>query len=180
MTTDSHADWKAKAIHEFKVFWIIALYLFVFLGLFTIYRRLVVAETGSAYLHYGIALIQALVIAKIVLVGQMLSLSRKHEDKALIWPILYKTLLFAALVIAFGIVERLVEGWMHHEGFKGGLDKILSLGFDEFSARMLLLVFSFIPFFAFGELGRVIGMKRLVSLFFSKDAVRAERARQVS
>lgn len=180
MTTDSHADWKAKAIHEFKVFWIIALYLFVFLGLFTIYRRLVVAETGSAYLHYGIALIQALVIAKIVLVGQMLSLSRKHEDKALVWPILYKSILFAGLVVAFGIIERLVEGWIHHEGLMGGVGKILNLGVYEFAARTLLLVVSFIPFFAFGELGRVLGMNRLVALFFSKDAVQAERARRVS
>ncbi|MFO1306025.1 MAG: hypothetical protein U1F54_20055 [Burkholderiales bacterium] len=180
MTTESHDGWKAKAIHEFKAFWIIAIYLFMFLGLFTIYRRLVIAEVGSAYLHYGIALIQALVIAKIVLVGQMFSFTRKHDDKALIWPILYKTLLFALMVIAFGVVERLVEAWIHHEGIRGAVDKIVSMGIDEFAARMLLLVFSFIPFFAFGELGRVLGMNRLVGLFFSRDAVRAERESRVS
>ena len=180
MTTESHADWKAKAIHEFKAFWIIAIYLFMFLGLFTIYRRLVVAQVGSAYLHYGIALIQALVIAKIVLVGQMFSFTRKHDDKALVWPILYKTLLFALMVIVFGVIERLVEGWIHHEGLKGGIDKILGLGLDEFAARMLLLVFSFIPFFVFAELGRVLGMDRLVGLFFSSDAVRAERESRLS
>ncbi|MFO1313356.1 MAG: hypothetical protein U1F41_14975 [Burkholderiales bacterium] len=179
MTTDSNADWKAKAIREFKAFWIIAIYLFMFLGLFTIYRRLVVAEVGSAYLHYGIALIQALVIAKIVLVGQMFSLTRKHDDKALVWPILYKTFLFAGLVVVFGVVERLVEAWIHHEGIGGAIEKIMSIGLDEFAARILLLIFSFIPFFAFGELGRVLGMHRLVGLFFSSDAVRAERERRV-
>ncbi|MFO1306024.1 MAG: hypothetical protein U1F54_20050 [Burkholderiales bacterium] len=119
-------------------------------------------------------------IAKIVLVGQMFSFTRKHDDKALIWPILYKTLLFAGLVLVFGVIERLVEPWIHHEGLRGAIDKITSMGFDEFSARMLLLIFSFIPFFAFGELGRMLGMNRLVGLCFSKEAVRAERERQVS
>ncbi|HTP98329.1 MAG TPA: hypothetical protein VMN56_03320 [Casimicrobiaceae bacterium] len=165
---------KERAVREFKVFWIIAIYLWVFLGIFTVYRRLVVAETGNAYLHYGIALIQALVIAKIVLVGQMFSFSRVHDDKPLIVPVIYKSILFGILVLLFGLVERLVEGWIHHEGLLGGLHEISHMGLDEFCARVLLLVVAFIPFFAFGEIGRVIGMNRLTAIFFSKDAVRAE------
>jgi hypothetical protein len=180
MDAESKPDWKAKAIHEFKVFWIIAIYLFVFLGLFTIYRRLVVAETGGAYLHYGIALVQALVIAKIVLVGRMLSISRVHDDKPLIYPVLYKSILFAGLVVVFGVIERLVEAWIHHEGVGGGLDKIVDLGLDEFFARLMLLVVSFVPFFAFWELGRLLGMDRLVALFFSKEAVQDASRRRVS
>jgi hypothetical protein len=180
MSTDAKADWKSKAVYEFKVFWIIAMYLFLFLGLFTVYRRLVVAELGSVYLHYGIALIQSLVIAKIVLVGQMFSLSRIHDDKPLIFTVLYKSLLFAALVIAFGVVERLVEGWIHHEGLAGGVERITRVGLDEFLARTTLLVVAFVPFFAFGELGRVLGMQRLTALFFSRAAVAAESQRRVS
>lgn len=171
---------KDRAIHEFKVFWIVAMYLFVFFGLFTVYRRLVIAETGTAYLHYGIALIQALVIAKIVLVGQMLSISRAHDDKPLVYPVLYKSFLFAGLVIAFGVIERLVEAWLHHEGIGGAFRKIAELGLYEFLARMMLLIVSFIPFFAFWELGRVLGMNRLVGLFFSKEAVQEENRRRVS
>ncbi len=57
---------------ELKTYWIITLYLWLFLGLFTVYRRLVLAETGTPYLHYGLALVEAMIIAKVVLVGRML------------------------------------------------------------------------------------------------------------
>jgi len=174
MSAEANASLKDRAIREFKVFWIIAIYLWMFLGVFTVYRRLIVAETGTVYLHYGIALIQALIIAKIVLVGQMFSFSRVHDDKPLIVPVIYKSILFGILVILFSIVERLVEGWIHHEGLLGGLHEISRMGFDELSARVLLLVVAFIPFFAFGEVGRVIGMNRLTAIFFSKEALQAE------
>lgn len=67
MEREAKADFKQRALEEFRLFWIIALYLWVFLGAFTIYRRLITDETGAVYLHYGISLIEALVIAKVIL-----------------------------------------------------------------------------------------------------------------
>lgn len=180
MDAKETAGLKERAIREFKIFWIIAAYLYVFLGIFTVYRRLIVAEAGSAYLHYGIALVEALVIAKVVLIGEMFSFSRIHDDKPLIVPVIYKSILFGMLVILFGVVEHLVEGWVRHEGLFGGLRKIADIGFDEFCARVLLLVVAFVPFFAFGELGRVMGIRRLTGIFFSKQAVQAEFRRRAS
>ena len=112
---------KERAMEELKVYWIVTLYLWVFLGLFTVYRRLVVAETGASYLHYGIALIEALVIAKVVLIGKMFGFSRRFEDRALIVPVIYKSVLFGLLVLLFGVVEHLVVGWFHRQGLLGGL-----------------------------------------------------------
>ena len=177
---DKHsAGLKERAIEEFKLFWVIALYLWIFLGSFTVYRRLVIAETGVAYLHYGIALIEALIIAKVILIGKMFGFSRRFEDKPLIVPVLYKSVLFGALVLLFGIVERLVEGWIHHEGFFGGLHSISDLGAYELGARVLMLIVAFVPFFAFWEIGRLLGTQKIAALFFSKrealrDAQRPE------
>jgi hypothetical protein len=153
---------KARAIEEFKVFWVTALYLWVFLGSFTVYRRLIVAELGVAYLHYGIALIEALVIAKVILIGRMFGFSRRFEDKPLIVPVLYKSLLFGLFVLFF------VEGWVHKQGMLGGLHDIGELGTYELTARVLMLMVAFVPFFAFWEIGRVLGMQKLQSMFFSE------------
>ena len=87
---DNARGLKERALEEFKLYWIITLYLWVFLGLFTVYRRLVVAETGDDYLHYGIALVEAMIIAKVVLIGRLFGFSRRFEDRALIVPVLYK------------------------------------------------------------------------------------------
>lgn len=164
---------KAKAIEEFKTYWVIVFYLWLFLGSFTLYRRLVVAETGATYMHYGIALIEALIIAKVILIGRLFGFTRRFEDKPLIVPVLYKSILFGVLVFLFGVVERLVEGWFHEEDIAAILQGIASIGSYEICARVLIIVVAFVPFFAFWEMGRVLGMRKLVTMFFSSQ--RAER-----
>jgi hypothetical protein len=156
----------AQIIEELKLYWLILLYLWIFLGSFTMYRRLVVAETGTVYLNYGIALIEALVIGKVILIGKMLNASRHFEDRPLIVPVLYKSLLFGVLVLLFGLAEHIVKGWFHSEGLLGGLRTIGALGAYEFGARVLMLMVAFVPFFAFWELGRILGKQRLYAMFF--------------
>jgi hypothetical protein len=174
MGHEAKPGFKERAIEELKAYWIIAFYLWLFLGSFTIYRRLIIAETGSAYLHYGIALIEALVTAKVILLGRLFGFSRRFEDKPLIVPVLYKSVVFGVLVVLFGVVERLVEGFIHKGGLAEGMRRIAELGIDEFAARILILIVAFIPFFAFGELGRIMGMRKLSAMFFGGgEATRA-------
>ncbi len=159
---------KERALEEFRIYLVITLYLWIQLGMFTVYRRLVVAESGGDdYLHYGIALVEALIIGKVVLIGKMFAFSRRYEDRALVWSVLYKTLLFGVLVLLFGVVEHLVGGWIHRQGLWGGLHEIAAVGANELLARVLMLMVSFVPFFAFWELGRVLGMDKLAAMFFS-------------
>ena len=98
----------------------------------------------------------------------MLSVSRRFESRRLIVPVLYKSLLFGVLVLLFGLVEHIVKGWFHSEGLLGGLRTIGALGAYELGARVLMLIVAFVPFFAFWELGRILGKQRLYAMFFSK------------
>jgi hypothetical protein len=180
MESDAKTGLKQRAIEELRLFWIIALYLWVFLGSFTVYRRLIIAETGVTYLHYGIALIEALVIAKVILIGKLFSFSRRFEDRPLIVPVLYKSLLFGVLVLLFGVIEHLVEGWFHNQGVAGGLREIGDLGIYELGARVLMLIVAFVPFFAFGEIARVLGPRKLAAMFFSKREAQSGAQRPAS
>ena len=159
---------KERAIREFKLYWIVVLYLWLFLGSFTVYRRLVVAEAGAAYLNYGIAVIEALVIAKVVLIGRMFGFSRRFEDSPLIVPVIYKTILFSILVLLFGVAEKFVGGWVRKQGLAGGFHAVGEVGMFELGARVLLLIVALVPFFAFSEIGRVLGPSRLSTLFLGK------------
>ncbi len=174
------AGLKQRAIAEFKLFWLIALYLWLFLGSFTVYRRLILAETDIVYLHYGIALLEALIIAKVILIGRIFGFSRHFENRPLIVPVLYKSVLFGVLVLLFGIVERLVEGWFHKQGLLGGLHTLSELGSYELGARVLMLIVAFVPFFAFGEIGRVLGAQKLSAMFFAKRDTAGQSQRLVS
>jgi hypothetical protein len=161
------ATLKERLLEEFKVFWVIAFYLWLFLGSFVLYRRLVAAETGAGYLHVGFAFVQALIIAKVVLVGRMFAFTRRFDDRPLIVPVIYKSVLFGILVLAFAVIEHVVEGWIHGEGLLGGLRTLSETGGYELAARVVMLMVAFVPFFAFGELGRVVGTKKLAAMFFS-------------
>lgn len=46
-----HSSLKKRAIEEFEAYWIIVLYLALFLGALTTYRRLILAEFGIVYVH---------------------------------------------------------------------------------------------------------------------------------
>lgn len=158
---------KERALEELKTFWLIALYLWVFLGAFMTYRVLILAETGVWYVHLGVAFVEALIVAKVVLLGNMLSFTRRYDDRALYVSVAYKSALFGVLVVIFAIVEHLVEGLVKGKGLEGGLRDMFSVGGYELAARVLMLVVAFVPFFAFWELGRVLGMQKLANIFFS-------------
>lgn len=167
---------KERALDELKAFWIIALYLAVFLGAFTVYRRLVLAELGLTYLNYGFALIQALIIAKVILIGRIFGLGRRFEGGRLIVSVIYKSVVFGVLVLLFGLLEHVVEGLYHKQGWAGILHGLAELDLYEFTARVLMLIVAFVPFFAFWELGRVLGFRRLSALFFSKQGANSPPA----
>jgi len=110
----------------------------------------------------------------------MFGFSRRFEDQPLIIPVLYKSILFAILVLLFGVAEHLVEGWFRKQGLVGGLREIGDLGDYELAARVLMLVIAFVPFFAFAEIGRVLGAQRLAAMFFSKREAQNEAQRPAS
>jgi len=162
------AGWKQRIKHELLVYWANVVYLAIFFGVFTWYRRLILAEYRITYLHYGWAVIEALILAKVILVGDALRLGRGFEGKPLILRVLDKAVVFSLFVGLFAVLEHVIEGLMHGKGFAEGIHKILAEGKDELLARCLLTFFAFIPFFAFKELGRAMGNGKLRELFFSR------------
>ena len=162
------AGWKSKAIHEMVEYYIIFMYLAVFFGLFTWYRRLVLAEYQINYLHYGVSVIQALVLAKVIMVGRALHLGQRLKDYPLILPAIYKAVVFSIFVALFAVVENTIIGLLHEKGIAGGFEELLSAGRYELLARCLIMFVAFIPFFAFDELERVLGEGKLGRLFFRR------------
>jgi len=107
----THARRYAVALfHEMVEYWINFVYLAVFFGVMIMYRRLILAQYLISYLHYGVAVIEAAVLAKIILIGDVMRLGRKYEDKPLIVPTFYKTSMFSIFVIGFKIIEHLLWG----------------------------------------------------------------------
>src|SRR5580698_8418742 len=89
---------KQKATHELEQFVGIFLYLAFFFCSVTTYRMLLLNEPHISYFNYGVALINALVIAKVILIGEYARLGKRYEAKPLLSSALYKAFLFGLLV----------------------------------------------------------------------------------
>jgi len=166
------AGWKQKIVHEMIEYWINFIYLAVFFAVFTWYRRLILAEYQISYLNYGIALFEALILAKIITLKEVLCFGcGSLEEKPLIFPTVYKALLFSVWAGVFTVLEHTIRGLRHGKGLAGGLDELMSKGKYELLAGCMVIFFAFIPFFAFKELGRVLGEGKIRGLFFRRKAL---------
>lgn len=164
--TKVKAGWKRKAVAEFIEYWAVFAYVFWFLAVFTWYRRFVLAEYHISYAHYSFALVEALVLAKLILIGEAFKFGRRVDRKPLIIPTLWKSAVFGLWVAVFSVLEHTVEGLLRHRGLTGGLEELASTGKYELLSRCLIMFSAFIPFFACKELARVLGEGQLVALFF--------------
>jgi hypothetical protein len=163
----SAPSFKEKAKREFKNYIVISLYLAFFFCALSTYSTLLLRKYNVEYLNYTFALINALVIGKVILIGEMAHLGRRWEKKPLYLSVLFKTFVFGLLVFAFHILEELVKRVIHHEPSGTILHNLKS---EETIARTIVILCAFVPLFAFREVGRVLGEERLHALFFKPDA----------
>jgi hypothetical protein len=167
--TEKKKGWKQKVLHELKSYWLLVLYMAIFFGAFANYRRLLLAHYGISYGEYGIGVIRALVLGKVVLVAEALRLGRGFEAKPLIVPTLYKTLLFTLCVAGFDIAEGLVRGLIGGLGPKGAVEDVMNRFNYEWLSRALVIFFAFVPLFAVRELRRVLG-EGAIGIFFRRSS----------
>ncbi len=159
---------KERVIHELKSFAVIFVYLWVVLGVFFLHEKIVLEKHDIAFSAYGLALVNALVLGKVMLIAEDLHFAHQLADRPLVLSILYKSIAFAVLFICFYILEELVVGLIKGKTVAqsfpdiggGSLQGILVVG--------VILFVALIPFFAYRELGRVIGERQLHDLLFKK------------
>ncbi|MFZ1199143.1 MAG: hypothetical protein WAO07_03155 [Desulfobacterales bacterium] len=158
---------KKKLLQEVKAYWVYVAYLTLVFAAFTQYRRLILADVGIAYTNYWVALIEALILAKVIMIGDALHLGRGLEHKPLIFPTLLKTSIFTLFVGLFILIEHAIKGLIKGKGAVEGVMEFLGKGPYEVLAGGLVIFAAFIPFFALREVGRELGGEvRLLALFF--------------
>ncbi len=167
--TDKHkVNWKNKIIHELTEYWINVCYLTLAFAAFTWYRRIILDAHDIAYANYGFAVIEALILSKVIMIGDVFRIGRGLENKPLILSTLYKTAIFTLFVGVFTFFEHLAIGLWKGTGIMGGVNEFLLKGSHELLANSLVVFVAFFPFFGVRELGRVFGQQRILALFFQK------------
>ena len=158
---------KQKVTHEFEELAIIFAFLAFFFCALTTYSMLLLHRFHTAYFAYGSALINALLVAKVILIGEAVHAGTKLEGKALFYSAIWKAFVFGWLVFAFHLVEEMVKLLADKKDVAGALHNIR---IDDLVVRALVIFCAFIPLFVFRELRRVMGPNRFRALFFDSTS----------
>jgi len=89
---------KTGAIDETRKLFGIFIYLWVLLSLFSLHKALVLNDESLIY-HQGFAIINALALAKVVLVAEFFHVGDTLKNRPLIYPIMFKSAVFAVILI---------------------------------------------------------------------------------
>jgi hypothetical protein len=164
--TESHRV-KDRVLSKARQFLVVFVYVWLLLAIFGLHKSIVLTDERLVF-HQGFAVLKALAVAKIIFLGEEMNFGKGFENRPLIWPVLFRSVLFAAVLVAFDILEKAALDRFFPRAAAGQGD-----GFDWRNLGILLSVglltfAALIPFFAIRELGKVFGEAKLYDLFFKR------------
>jgi hypothetical protein len=169
MNSDRLRSLSEKGVEEFRRFAFMFLYLWVVFGLFVLNQVVILGQGHSHLLVQGFAVINAAVLGKVMLVAEDLKLGGRLEHLPLIYPVIYKSGAFAAVFIAFHVLEKTVFGLL--AGGAAG-DSMPAIGGGTafgMASVWAIMAISLLPFFALREISRVLGKGVLWTIMFSRS-----------
>src|SRR5215469_15513725 len=142
----SSRNLKQRAYQQFKEFLMITLYLWTVLGLLVMHKSMILSEHHIDFAYHGLALINALALAKVMLVAKDLHLGERFNEAPLIYPTLLKSALFTIVLACFKILEDAVIGFYRHEPFQQSIGELGGGTLTGFLTLAFLVFAMLIPF----------------------------------
>ena len=96
---------KQRIVDEVVKFLIAAFYLWVMFGTFALHESVVSDKDHINFHFYGLALVNALILGKVMLVAEDLHFADWFKDRPLFYPILCKAVAFSILFLVFYFAE---------------------------------------------------------------------------
>jgi len=155
-----------RALDETRRFVMMFLYLWILFGLFVLNEVIILRARGMDFSAQGFALINALILAKVMLIAEDLNLDRWLRGRPLIYPILYESFLLTVLFLCFHVVEKVVVGLFKGASAMESLPAIGGGGLAGLACVATILFVALIPFFAFRHISRVLGTSRMKAMLF--------------
>jgi predicted ferric reductase len=147
------------------------LYLWVVLTLFAVHESVVLAKRQIDYRGYGLAFINAWVLAKVMLLAEDLNIGAKwFGDRPLIYRVLSRAGLFAVVFMGAHTVEGVIVGLWNGKTIIESLPRFGSGSAVDILSVAVVLSVALTPFFAFRAIDQALGPGRLRSLLLTRGA----------
>jgi hypothetical protein len=110
------------------------------LGLFAVHKSIILNEQ-KFFFHQGFALINALLLAKVMFTAELFHVADNLTDKPLIYPIVFKSAVFSIILIGFYIIEEVIMGMWRGKTFS---DSIPAVGGGSLEGTLVVGMIMFI------------------------------------
>lgn len=167
---DHKTPWRQRLVREAKRFFGMFLYLWVIYGLLLMHEAVVLARYNIPFTRWGFAFVSALVLAKVMLVLEEFGVARRFESRPLIYPIVYKSLVFAIVFLAFYTLEETVGGLLRGQAVAQSIPSIGGGTPLGMFIALVIVSFALVPYFSFKELDRALGKGELRALLFTRGS----------
>nr|WP_310346567.1 hypothetical protein [Methylobacterium sp. BE186] len=171
---------RLRVLEEAKRILGIFAYLWVVFGLLILHEHIVLSRHGVGYSFYGLAFINAWILAKIMLVAESLDVRPHFQGRPLVYPILARSFVFAILLVGAYALEEMALGLWRGKTVLDSVPAIGGGGIRGLASASVIMAVALIPYFTFRELGRVLGREHLHTLLFRGEEATRELRRERS
>ncbi len=149
------------------------LYFFVSLHLIAFVRVLMLKGSGLALATSASVTLAALILAKAVVLADLLPFINRYPARPLVWNIAWKTAVYLLAATVLHYLERLVEFWRAAGGFVAGNEKMLAEQvWPHFWAEEIFIGLVILIYCTMAELVRVLGADRMREIFLGQAGER--------
>lgn len=134
-------------------------------------QALMLRQYGVRLSSMTVATVGALLVAKVVLIADMLPFINRFPDRPLIYNVMWKTAIYFGMSFIVHYLEHLVPLWWRLGDLRTAHEDLLShIVWPHFWAIQLWLLVLILVYCALRELTRVIGRRQVLNIFFGTPA----------
>jgi hypothetical protein len=166
-----------KVAHELREYALISAYLYICFGALLIYKTAILRGENVSYVPYGTAAINALVLGKFVLLGQMAGLGDRYGSRRTVFVIADKAVRFLLMLLVLSVIEEIVVGLFHGRTVAASLSDFLGGSLLQVLATSVIMLLILIPYLTFKELSEALGEGRLRQILMERHTGRRHGSR---
>ena len=155
-----------KIVHEVKALIPVTLYFLFADILLAVTQMVLLREYGIEVVSIGQAVVMALIVAKVVLIMDMLPLMNRFHDRPPIYNVVWSTVMYLLATIVLEVGEHIVKAWIHTGGLATGYAHFVNeTEWPRFILTqfwMLVLLFNYCLFRSAGKTVGPGGLTRLL------------------
>lgn len=145
-------------------------YLWTVFGILVLHEWIVLSRHGIDHRFYGLAFVNAWILAKVVLVTEHLDVLPRWVGRPPIYRIVTRSIGLALILVVAYALEETAIGLARGRALADSLPTIGGGGVRGYLAIGVIMAVALVPYFTFRELGRVLGRARLRALILSEPA----------